>query len=291
MRSFLEFTACIMRVVAAVVAFVMCQLVVLVALELMGVNYDVYQGLFNTVYSVVLIGVFLLINHLRFWKKKSLTSFGKPEGYESIYAVIIAFGLLGVVSLYMICINLLSEVIPVLANELDKYSSSVDRYTNISADEIPDWDHVINFFSTFMLIPFAEELVFRGIIFGELREKFNLIWSAVITALIFALMHGVSIQMGYAFACGLVLALVYAFTDSIWVSYMVHAAFNLFGSSLATFMDSGIFGDLSELELQYSAIMFEIEFVSILPMILVVVGLGREFPKQHEEVNTLDEQA
>lgn len=80
-----------------------------------------------------------------------------------------------------------------------------------------------------ILIPIYEEIVFRGIIFGYLRKNFNIIVAILVQALIFGIMHLNLVQGIYTFILGIVLALIYMYSDSILGNITVHIIFNLLG--------------------------------------------------------------
>ncbi len=78
--------------------------------------------------------------------------------------------------------------------------------------------------------PFAEEIFFRGFIFGGLRRRFSFLAAAVLSGLIFGLFHftglssiGVVPQLALL---GFALAWLYEKTGSIYPSIAVHAVNN-----------------------------------------------------------------
>jgi membrane protease YdiL (CAAX protease family) len=74
-----------------------------------------------------------------------------------------------------------------------------------------------------LMVPFAEELFFRGMIYRYLRDKWGVWWAVPVSALIFGLFHvEPSIAVGASVA-GVILALSYEYTQSLWVSVLIHA--------------------------------------------------------------------
>ena len=49
-------------------------------------------------------------------------------------------------------------------------------------------------------------------------------------------------HIGYAIACGIIIAACYHMTDSILAPILLHSIFNIFGSGIATFMSFEAFG-------------------------------------------------
>lgn len=89
--------------------------------------------------------------------------------------------------------------------------------------------------------PFCEEFVFRGIIYGSYADRLTSagagvsvanhrsgIWPILLSALTFGLMHMNFNQAVYAFAIGIMLALLVEATGSLWASVFCHMFFNSF---------------------------------------------------------------
>lgn len=86
----------------------------------------------------------------------------------------------------------------------------------------------IALFITVSLAPaFCEELLFRGVIYGNLR-RFGRPMAVLVSAILFALMHENIAQIFYTFVAGILLALCYELTDSIWCGIFLHLFNNLY---------------------------------------------------------------
>jgi len=77
-----------------------------------------------------------------------------------------------------------------------------------------------------LLVPLGEELLFRGLAYGVLR-RVGRVFAVVVTAAVFALAHGLNVVFAAAFVLGVVNALLYDRTGSIWPPAAAHATFNL----------------------------------------------------------------
>ncbi|MBI2773239.1 MAG: CPBP family intramembrane metalloprotease [Chloroflexi bacterium] len=75
------------------------------------------------------------------------------------------------------------------------------------------------------IAPFAEEILFRGLIFGGLAQRMPVALAAAISALLWALAHGVGVLLPI-FVLGLGLAWVYWRTRSLWAAMLTHALVN-----------------------------------------------------------------
>ncbi len=74
--------------------------------------------------------------------------------------------------------------------------------------------------------PFGEELVFRGLLFPWLRGHLGTATAAVLSGLIFAILHGAPILIPALTAIGTALALLYHRCGSLWPVILAHGAFN-----------------------------------------------------------------
>ncbi|WP_294146783.1 CPBP family intramembrane glutamic endopeptidase [uncultured Clostridium sp.] len=86
---------------------------------------------------------------------------------------------------------------------------------------------VLQILSTGLAAPVVEELIFRGLCYGRLRSAMGIIPAAVVSALIFGLYHGNLVQAVYAFALGILLALVYEHFDGLFPAVWFHVSANL----------------------------------------------------------------
>jgi uncharacterized protein len=119
-----------------------------------------------------------------------------------------------------------------LGNKIPFIQGALDRYTEISKSFIGSDSILMIILSTCILVPIAEELVFRGLIQGELRRAMPAIAAVIIQAVIFTLVHGNPIQMSYVLLPALIFGLIYEWTGSIYIPIGLHMIFNFTGSAL-----------------------------------------------------------
>jgi uncharacterized protein len=75
-------------------------------------------------------------------------------------------------------------------------------------------------------VPFAEELFFRGVIYKWLRDSWGIWPGVIISSLIFGIVHvDISVVVA-AFFLGIILALVYEYTRSLWSAVLIHVINN-----------------------------------------------------------------
>ncbi len=81
--------------------------------------------------------------------------------------------------------------------------------------------------------PIVEELAFRGLVFGVVRKRgASVLWTVVISAVAFALVHAEPTRIPVLLAIGLVLGAVRARTGSTGASMVAHAVVNAPGAVL-----------------------------------------------------------
>lgn len=73
--------------------------------------------------------------------------------------------------------------------------------------------------------PFAEELFFRGLFYNWLRQAFPITISVLISALLFASLHGKILAV--PLIGGILLALLFEWRKNIWPCFIVHALANI----------------------------------------------------------------
>src|SRR5699024_6565024 len=74
--------------------------------------------------------------------------------------------------------------------------------------------------------PILEELVFRKVIFASLHKKVNFFWAALISSIVFALLHFDFSHLLVYITLGFVFAFLYVKTKRIIVPMFVHMALN-----------------------------------------------------------------
>ena len=253
------------RVLLALFLFTAIQVAAIGLFRLFGLDTDVYKGLLSVSYGLAVIAAFLIYSAVRSYKRDQFIRLERQNPLNVFSAIVIGFGLLGLVVVYMYFAAKLSYIFESMQEDLAEYSERVDRFTAMDSKQVPYWDSLLDFVSSFLIIPLAEELTFRGVVFGELAGKMNHILAAFLSALIFGLFHGISVHIGYALICGFVLALTYYYSGSLIISFLIHSIFNLVGTSVFTLLDSGIFGDLSSFTYSSRFIMSVFEVICIIP--------------------------
>jgi hypothetical protein len=77
-----------------------------------------------------------------------------------------------------------------------------------------------------IVVPIAEELIFRGFLYTFLKERWGVWPGVVISSLIFGIIHADVIVGITAFLLGILLAVLFEYSRSLWTSILVHAINN-----------------------------------------------------------------
>lgn len=131
--------------------------------------------------------------------------------------------------IYEILYTLGIVVFGVLLNILITHTSFVEQSTGFAkANEVFNVDSILTkIFTNCICIPILEELVYRGIIAGQLLVWRGSIVAIVVSSLLFGAMHFNMVQFIYAFFVGLALAYVYTKTNKLWIVIVAHGLTNL----------------------------------------------------------------
>ena len=102
-----------------------------------------------------------------------------------------------------------------------------DYFSNQTQEQLLASQLAVQIIGLGILVPVAEELIFRGLLYARLRRMLP-VWASVLTAsVIFALYHGNMIQILFAFPMAIILTLLYE--KGKWISYPIlfHMGVNL----------------------------------------------------------------
>lgn len=97
----------------------------------------------------------------------------------------------------------------------------------------------------YLLVAITEELVFRYVLFNELKSHNSNFKAMLISSLVFGCLHLLNItslasipicliQALYTFGLGMMLCLIYSYTENLIMTISLHFLFNFFNDSFAT---------------------------------------------------------
>lgn len=183
------------------------------------------MNIMGIIYSVIIAGMAIAIISVLLRKNPYAIRRERIRGQELIAAAVVMIGAAGLVNLEMAGIQAAGEFVPWIKNALQ-------TYIELSKSLVGSKNIFLIIISTCVLIPIAEDLVFRGIVQGELRRAMPGFAAVIIQAVIFALVHGNIIQISYVIIPALILGAIYEWTKSIYVPIILHMIFNFFGAGL-----------------------------------------------------------
>lgn len=102
-----------------------------------------------------------------------------------------------------------------------------DHFSNAAQESLLAAQAVVQVIGLGILVPAAEELIFRGLIYERMKRFFSVKTAVILSALLFAVYHGNPIQMIFAFPMAVVLAAVMEQGKSPVFPILFHMGANL----------------------------------------------------------------
>lgn len=88
-------------------------------------------------------------------------------------------------------------------------------------------DYLAKIFSNCLCIPILEELLYRGILCGQLKLWYGSKAAVFVSAILFGVMHFNVVQFIYGCLMGIALGVLYTRTSKLWVCIAAHGLTNL----------------------------------------------------------------
>ncbi|KKJ75493.1 hypothetical protein WH95_18020 [Kiloniella litopenaei] len=91
------------------------------------------------------------------------------------------------------------------------------------------WDaYILTMIATGIIAPFAEEIVFRGVILGWLDQKLGKYLAILISSFLFGSTHGIPALIPALTVAGIAFSLIVYKSQSLWPAIILHSGFNMF---------------------------------------------------------------
>ncbi len=178
----------------------------------------VVSGSLSIIIYAIALGVFNK-------REPSYLMASRPSVAEVGGSVAMSIGAIGATTLVLILIQLLASKIQFWSTELDSYMDLTQAFGDGSG-------MLLQILAFAVIVPIAEELLFRGIVCGELKRVFPDWLVIVLSGVFFAIIHMNVIQSTYVLVAGLLLSAIYVWSGSIYLSILMHMVYNFLGSSL-----------------------------------------------------------
>jgi hypothetical protein len=179
---------------------------------------NVIEGYYLLIIDAILIMIFIFLykpvrNYIRYiW---DLSVLKKPKTY--VYLLI---GFLVIALSQYVILNLLG------------FESAEQQRDQLGVTTLKGdfFQCVLYIFSVAIITPIKEEVLYRGILYRFFEGKYNFIIGMIISSVVFGLLHG-----GFpitAIIMGMVFAMLYKKTQSIFSSIVLHISWNFLASVL-----------------------------------------------------------
>ncbi|MDY6065409.1 MAG: CPBP family intramembrane glutamic endopeptidase [Finegoldia sp.] len=211
---------------------------ILAGLVLNDLDYDVNSyNVFTDYYPIILfivqltrlIGIAcIIVLRKSHFKSKPFSSYIKKHDLR-----LLDFFKLLVIGLAMIAVS--SIIVGVLLAMADFIPSLAESYKNLEeiTANLDKAYPILGFISTVIMAPILEELMLRGVFFEETRRIVSAKTAIILNGVLFGLVHMNIIQGAYATFLGIIICLVYYYTDSIYAAIALHFVNNLVSTLVA----------------------------------------------------------
>lgn len=212
--------------------------------------------------SLIVIPAYIIYLFARHRMTKSMPSLEKVGAFDFLAGLSVITGSLGIVTLWMVFLH-------VMAERAEGVRRMLDDYRELATQLVPEQsDPLIVFLALVILVPIAEELLFRGIVQGEMMQVIPEKWAIVVTLILFSLFHLNPVQISYVIIPAFALSLVYTLTRNLLIPIVMHMWFNFVGSGFL----AGLTGDPEKT----TEILFYTELLFIFVGVFAAVSLYRK---------------
>lgn len=155
------------------------------------------------------------ITYLRKQKFFKVCNFKKVKFHYLIIALILGLTL-----------NTINEYLLFQLLKIDVFKEAFAKYMYLS-EFITNTNIVIAILGVGIIGPIIEEVIFRGLIFNELRNIMPIPVVIVVQGMLFGIYHFNLLQFIYAALTGVLLGIIYVLTKSLWVPIFIHIVNNI----------------------------------------------------------------
>lgn len=151
--------------------------------------------------------------------------------------------------LYALIFTWLSMPLTTLINAISMLF--VDNTVMMLSEQILGVAFPIMLFFMAVVPAFCEETLFRGVVYGGYRKHGDKFVAVLLSGFLFGIMHMNLNQALYAFAIGILLALLFEATDSIFPTMLFHFVYNAQSCCLMYFVEEivpGFYSDPANIE-------------------------------------------
>lgn len=205
-----------------------------------AMHLQVSEIVLQTIFSALVYVVSLLIIILVPWKLLKMKTTREELGlrelptWTDILLAPIAF------IVFLIASGFIMAVMQAILPSIDWTQEQDVGFNNI----ISNLDFVLAFLSLVVVAPIAEEVIFRGWLYGKMRRKMSAVPAILIVSLLFGLVHGQWNVGVVVFTMSIAMCLIRELTGTIWGGILVHMIKNGL-AFYALYVNPGLFGAVS----------------------------------------------
>ena len=240
-------------------------------LEEVANNYTIVAS----VYSLILIAGYTTFISSRRKLFPEYILMDRPGSLHIPAAVAVTLGMLGTANLLFEVLSRLAERSRSVDRLLEDYNEAVG---NAFTSDAGIWWLIVGIC---ILVPIAEELLFRGIIQGELSASMSPWLAVFVQAVLFSAFHMQAVQSAYVFLPGLAMGIAYMASRSIIVPILMHMVFN--------FLGSGAFFELTGSIEPVETVLYTSQYGFVLVGLLCLIWMIRT--RKHDSKNDREEPA
>lgn len=204
------------------VSFVLAQVltgIVIAVLQMVGVPLAAMnQAVLSTLLSVIVYVLSLVITVGLPWLIRRYKTTREDIGLQRLPSWLE----LGITPVAFLVYIFLSAVLTAIAMQFLTFID-FEQVQDTGFDQLgQNYEYVLAFLTLVVLAPVAEEVLFRGYLFGKLRQHAP-VWVAIlVTSLLFAAVHGAWNVGIDVFALSIVLCLLRVWLKTIWAPILLH---------------------------------------------------------------------
>ena len=172
-------------------------------------------NVFLLISSILTVLVLILVYKIKKRNYKEELLINKTSKFNIVFAIILG------IACWLFNSGALS-----LIDEAGLFSSQF-QYMEEVLSPLGSGSVIMSIITIGIVAPFAEEFLFRGIIYNTLKKKISIKWTIIIQAVLFGVFHGNLIQGSYATLLGIVFGYVTYKTKSLWPAVIIHMVNNL----------------------------------------------------------------
>lgn len=204
--------------VAQLFSMLLIRVVDYIGIDLSEMNQSVLMLILSALAYMFMIVFIIGIPHLAIKNSTSLKEIGITR-LPSWTDILLSPAALVI---YLLISVILSTLFSMIFPSVDLNQAQETGFNNLTQN----YEYYLAFIALVILAPVAEEVIFRGYLYGKLK-KYVPIWAAIImTSIVFGAVHGAWNLAIDTFALSIIMCTLRELTGNIWASILLHMTKN-----------------------------------------------------------------